>query len=232
MTTESYWNSQLYSLEVQCIPPRGIHFQYPGAVHHTRWMARAIDSIKMVLFQSQYNFRKQQEMSRRGSSVSYGQTVWSHLKSVSIFVTRIYVRYWFQCPSATGAPGNYLDLLHELLNLFLYPDKDVAKAAPTAFDCHMWYLSKHLIASAFFDEKVSHEKRLVVAALRHNVGSEDPLKRIYPSKEPHSLHNFMTTSSLQFLKILKLDEHYSWSMTRASGTTWNSTNEIKIPATQ
>src|SRR6218665_3819424 len=104
--------------------------------------------------------------------------------------------------------------------------------ATTAFDCHMWYLSEHLIASAFFDEKVSHEKRLVVAALRQNVGSEDPLKRIYPSKEPHSLQNFMTTSSLQFLKILKLDEHYSWSMTRASGTTWNSTNGIKIPATQ
>src|SRR6218665_591373 len=64
--------------------------------------------------------------------------------------------------------------------------------ATTAFDCHMWYLSEHLIASAFFDEKVSHEKRLVVATLRQNVGSEDPLKRIYPSKEPHSLHNFVS----------------------------------------
>src|SRR6218665_2458098 len=105
------------------------------------------------------------------------------------------MRCWFQCPSRTGAPRNDLDLLHEL---FLYPYKDVAKAATTAFDGHLWHLSEHLIAFAFFDEKVSHgEKRLMVAALRQNVGSEDPLKRIYPSKEPHSLHNYVTTSSLQ-----------------------------------
>src|SRR6218665_2406447 len=47
------------------ISPRGMHFRYPGAVHCVRWMARAIYSIKMVLFRSQYNFRKQQEVSRR-----------------------------------------------------------------------------------------------------------------------------------------------------------------------
>ena len=71
---------------------------------------------------------------------------------VSIFATRLYVKaYWFHCPSGTGAPRNDLDLLHEL---FLYPDKDVAKAATTAFDCHLWYLSEHFIAFACFDEKV------------------------------------------------------------------------------
>ena len=176
-------------------------------------MTRAIYSIKTVLFRSQYNFRKQQEVFRWGSSVSYGQAVWTHLKSVSIFVTcrPIYVRYWFQCPSATGASWNYLDLLHELFNLFLYSDKDVTKAATTAFDCHLWYLSEHLITFAFFNEKKDghKEKRLIVAALRQNVGSEDPLKRIYPFKEPHSLHNFVTILyDSSFFKILKLDEQF------------------------
>jgi len=28
-------------------PPRGIRFRYPGAIHHARWMARAIYSLKM-----------------------------------------------------------------------------------------------------------------------------------------------------------------------------------------
>src|SRR6218665_1137501 len=65
--------------------------------------------------------------------------------------------------------------------------------------------------------KYPMRKRLVVAALRQNFGSEDPLKHIYPSKKPHSL----TTSSLQFFKILKLDEQ-SLTLTRVSGTTWNS----------
>ena len=35
-------------------PPRGIKFQCPGALHRARWMARAIYSIKMWLFRSQF----------------------------------------------------------------------------------------------------------------------------------------------------------------------------------
>src|SRR6218665_1994105 len=53
------------------ISSRGIHFRYPCAVHCAGWMARAIYSIKMVLFRSQCNFQKQQEVFRRGSSASY-----------------------------------------------------------------------------------------------------------------------------------------------------------------
>src|SRR6218665_283682 len=82
MTNESYWNSQSHSLKVSL--HRKLHFQYQGAVHCARWMAKAIYSIKMLLFRSQYNFQRQQEVSRRVSSASYGQTVCNRQKSVSI----------------------------------------------------------------------------------------------------------------------------------------------------
>jgi len=51
---------------------------------------------------------------------------------------------------------------------------------------------------------------LVIAALRQNVESEYSLKRVKlcTFKKPHSLHNFVTTSSLQFFKTLKLDEQF------------------------
>lgn len=36
------------------IPPHGIRFRYPGAIHRARWMARAIYTLKMWIFHSQY----------------------------------------------------------------------------------------------------------------------------------------------------------------------------------
>src|SRR6218665_698603 len=186
MITESYWNSQPCSLEVS------FHGDYISGIQ-VRYIALAgwqepFIPQRWCCFEASIIFRSSMKCPEEDHQPLMGKQFWNHLKSVSVCVTRIFVRYWFRCPSGTGAPRNDLDLVHEL---FLYPDKDVAKAATTAFDCHMWYLSEHLIASAFFDEKVSHGKWLVVAALRQNVGSEDPLNRIHPSKELHSLHTLL-----------------------------------------
>jgi len=37
---------------------RGISFQYPGAMHHTRWMSKpkAIYSLKIFIFRKQFKF--------------------------------------------------------------------------------------------------------------------------------------------------------------------------------
>src|SRR6218665_96041 len=138
-------------------------------------MAKAIFPSRWCCFEASTVFRSSRKCPEEVHQLLMDKQFGTIL--INIFSPRLYVKaYWFHCPSGTGAPRNDLDLLHEL---FLHPDKDVAKAATTAFDCHLWYLSEHLIAFALFDEKVSHgEKRLVVAALRQNVGSEDPLKRI------------------------------------------------------
>jgi len=65
--------------------------------------------------------------------------------------------------------------------LSTYQNKDVAKAARTAFSRLLWYLSQLLVGFAFFDARVSmDEKRLLVKALNENSGSIEPLKRIPP----------------------------------------------------
>src|SRR2546425_9478883 len=92
-------------------PPGGINFHYPGAIHRARWMAKAIYALKMWLFRNEYPMH-QRSMSSRGSS--HCQRVWIHLKRVSLFVTLIYVKYWFQTPSSVAAPRNDLTLLQEL----------------------------------------------------------------------------------------------------------------------
>jgi hypothetical protein len=183
-------------------PARGISFRYPGAIHRARWMARAIYSIKMWLFRDQYKL--QQRAGSRGTS--HSDKVWDHITKVCIFVTAVYVKYWYQCQSAAQAPRNDLSLLHLLLE---YPDRTIAEAATQAFGRHLWYLSEILVAFALFDDEVSiAEKRLMVAALKEKDGSEDPPKRI-KLKDIHDLsskqlHNFVTKTTGRFFTILDL----------------------------
>ena len=76
-------------------------------------------------------------------------------------MTRIYAGYWFQSQLPTQVPRNDLDMLCALT---VYPN-EVASAAITAFQRHLWYLSELLVGFAFFDDGVStEEKRLMVSA--------------------------------------------------------------------
>jgi len=137
--------------------------------------------------------------------------IWNHLKEVSLFVTAIYIKYWFESPVSTAAPRNDLALLCTLSS---YQNKEVAKAATMAFNRHLWYLSELLVGFGFFDDDVTiEEKRLMVVALKENEGSKEvkkPLNRITPFLEPatKSLHDFITTSTIRFFKILGLSEDF------------------------
>jgi len=97
-----------------------------------------------------------------------------HLSEVCLFVTGVYIKYWFQSPSSAAAPRNDLNLL---CTVSAYPNRKVAEAATTAFGCHLRYLSELLIGFAFFDDDVSIEvKRLMVMALIDTEGSDEPPK--------------------------------------------------------
>jgi hypothetical protein len=187
------------------VPRRGIRFMYPGAVHRARWMARAIYCIKMWLFRSEYPLQQRSGISR---SLSTSDRLWSHLKRVCLFVTCVYVKYWFESPSSTGAPRNDLNLVESLTH---YPDKDIANAASAAFGRHLWYLSELLVGFSFFDQDVSaEEKRKMVVALKEREGCEQPSKRIpmFFQSSSKGLHDFVTKSTMRFFKILDLSEDF------------------------
>lgn len=183
-------------------PERGIRFQYPGAIHRARWMARAIYCIKMWLFHKQYEPLQPGSNTRKSRGLSHSQKMMRHLQEVSLFITKVYLKYWFECPAANCAPRNDLALLCALSE---YPNAEIAKAATTAFERHLWYLSETLVALGFFDDAVTvEEKRLMVASLQGVAGSDKPLKRIQPFKHPTTkkLHNFVTKNSRNFFEIL------------------------------
>jgi len=139
------------------IPPRGIHFQYPSAVHHARWVARAIYSLKMVPFWRQYNFQKQQQVSQRVSSASYEPLrfgiTWSQSVCCYSYLCEILVsmsicnrssKEWSTC-----RPSPWVVLVSR---------ERCGQSSYHSFDRHLWYLSEHLISFAFFDEKVGYRK--------------------------------------------------------------------------
>lgn len=97
----------------------------PGAAHHARWMARAIYAIKMYLFRKQYMMTETEETS---------------IRDVCIFVVKYYVKYWFSCTSATIAPRQDLNFIHDMI-MYMECEPDVAKAAIAKICNHLWYLS-------------------------------------------------------------------------------------------
>src|SRR6218665_322089 len=202
-------------------PPRGIRFRYPGAIHRARWMGRAIYSIKMWLFRKQYEPLQPGAGSRKCRATSYSQKIWHHLQQVSLFVTSVYLRYWFESPAPLSSPRNDLALLCTLSE---YPNTEIARVATTAFERHLWYLSEILIALAFlYDAVTTEEKRLMVAALRE--GQDEPLKRIPPFQHPNTktLHNFVKKKQIISLQFLAYPRS-SYRLIRVNGNVTRSTN--------
>lgn len=75
------------------IPPREVHLMAPGAMHHARWMAKAIYALKIWLFQKQFSLTARQER---------------ELCNICIFAVVIYLKAWFTAPFAASAPNNDL----------------------------------------------------------------------------------------------------------------------------
>lgn len=53
------------------VPLRGISFRAPGAIHHARWLAKAIYCLNIFLFRNQFNFQQQEEKSIASISLSF-----------------------------------------------------------------------------------------------------------------------------------------------------------------
>src|SRR6218665_3261756 len=139
------------------IPPRGISFRKLGAIHRARFMSRLIYALKIILFRD------------AGFKLTKRET--QGLVDFCVFGVVVYIKSWFLCRLPTAAPANVLDLLKLLVQV----ESPSAKGALKKLQCgQLWYLSKELVALAFFDKDVeAFEKRAMVEGLRR-VGEEVP----------------------------------------------------------
>jgi hypothetical protein len=115
-----------------------IKLRPPGPIHHARWMAKAIYCLKIFLFRNKFKLSKR-EM--------------SNLRSICIFLVRIYVKAWFQAPFPIEAPFNDFLFLKSILEYKTINEK-ISRAAVKKFVRHLWYLSPEVISFSVFDSRI------------------------------------------------------------------------------
>lgn len=170
------------------VPVKGISFKSPAGIHRARWMAKAIYSLKVWMFRSQFTLTKTEEVG---------------VQNICLFVVKLYLKFWFQAASAVSAPRNDLLFLTEI-DKYAEENKDVSKVALNKFLQHLWYLSEELIAFAFFDDEVTIETKQSMVQALETPGEEHPMKRI--SLDPKlirtkELSDFVTSNTRRFFAI-------------------------------
>lgn len=136
-------------------------------MHHARWMAKAIYSLKIFMFRDQFSLSKREI---------------NGLRQVCIFIILIYIRVWFTSPLAIQATNNDLQLLKKLL-VSKKLNSSVSQKALKKLSDHLWYLNEELAALALFDSNVSEEtKREMCAAISQTEESKAIEEKRYVAK--------------------------------------------------
>lgn len=182
-------------------------FHPPGAVHHARWMAKAMYALKILLFREHFTLSSQQL---------------NGLKAFCVFVIRFYVKLWFRCSNAIKAPYRDLTFLKTIFNDS--KDPKTSTEVVRKFCKHLWYLGEESIALAFFDDDVPVElKRKMVTKLNiegeeiqpvDEEDDEDPSKRFVVNPKDveeivsKDLSFFVTHNTLIFFGRFDIDTNF------------------------
>lgn len=174
------------------VPPNGVRFRTPGALHHARWMAKALYALKMWMFRGQFKLTNREAKG---------------LLDVCIFTVLVYVRAWFSAPLSASAPNNDLLLLKSIVDYHRI-NPMLSDVAYKKFSAHLWYLSEELIGLSFFDPCVSAEsKRAMAVNIREKVGVCDPPKRANLNAEDvgnMQIQDFVTQNTMKFFQCLDI----------------------------
>ena len=186
------------------------NFRAPGSMHQARWMAKAIYSIKVWLFRSQFKLTLQES---RG------------LLRVNIFLAKVYITFWFLAPLAYKAARNDLQLIQQLQ---AYPDQDIGAATSRKLAGHLWYLSEDLILFSLFDPEVDFTtKREIVKRSLEQEGEEVPLKRVVvdlATVQQKTLPDFVSKRSRNLFSILGMPDGFL----AEDPESWNRRDDFKV----
>ena len=145
-------------------PKENYHMRQPGAIHHARWMAKALYSLKIFIFRHEFKLTKKE---------------YNGLLQVSIFIVRFYVKYWFTSSNIVMSPFNDLKFLQSMIS-YKAENSLVSKAALEKLVRHLWYVTDEMTALALFDPNVSDQDKLkLVAAFKEKENIKKPVKKLF-----------------------------------------------------
>jgi len=139
-------------------PTQGVKFHQPGAVSDARFMAKAVYSLKIAMFQSQFLLSKQQL---------------DGIRRLCIFIARFYAKLWFIAPVASAAPFSVLSFLRDVAS-FSEIDPVLVDIVFQKMSNHLWYLSQECVSLAFFDSSVPEDVKQKMRAALDKPGWEEP----------------------------------------------------------
>lgn len=186
------------------LPSDKISFRIPGAIHHARWMAKAIYCLKIYLFRDQFTMTKPLKKS---------------IEDICLFIVNVYVKAWFNAPKPNIAPNQDLQLLKALVD-YKKIDKDIADNALSKFSNHLWYLNPEQIGLSFFDDDL---ERTVKIRMINNLNSgkdkdgPNPSDRVVKAKldslEIHGILNkdvdyFVSSRTLNFFRRFDINTDF------------------------
>lgn len=178
----------------------GIVLKKPGAMHHARWMAKAIYCLKIFLF-------------RQTFPLTPRETLW--LRDLCIYIVRFYIKFWFRSTIPSEAPNNDLVLLRQLHD-YRKIDNVLATAVLNKTRNHLWYLSGECVALCLFDKNVSCEEksRLVNEMTKeNNIDTDDPKRiNVTLNEIPHfltkQLTDFVTPNTINFFQRFNIKTNF------------------------
>ena len=129
-------------------PTKVISFESPAGLHHARWMAKIIYSLKIWIFCAQFKLTTRET---------------NGVQEICLFATRLYLEAWFTAPCSCSAPFQDLRFLKAIHQ---YPNQNISKIAMKKFIWAPLVPTEELAALAFFDDSIpAAEKHKKVKAL-------------------------------------------------------------------
>lgn len=180
--------AELLQLALMCLGNKCFtKFRRPGALHHARWMAKAIYGLKMYLLRSQFTVDSEYE---------------TNLLRFVLFVVRIYLKGWYNAPSATSAPSNDLKFVESLRT---YGDEEISQTTYKKITNHLWYLSEINVCLALFDDTVDNNVKKAMLANFSKQSDGKNMKRVKKFNPNSKLQDFVSNQSLIFFKIFNVN---------------------------
>lgn len=202
-----------------------IVFHTPGAIHHARWMAKAIYCLKIYIFRDEFELSINEK---------------NGLRDICIFIVTVYIEAWFKASYAAMAPYQDLLFIRKLYNYSLI-DLNISRIALHKFRNHLWYLTPEAVALAFFDTNISvPSKQIMVINLNKKTELDGKIKRLnlketeIPEFVKNEIEYFVSSKTLDFFKIFNLDTKFlsndpsTWSKNSSYKTAFQMVSKLRV----
>ena len=189
--------------------PGDIRVKAPGAIHHARWMAKTLYTIKIALYRDQL-----QEV--------HSKEEIQEITSLAIFLALFYTEPWLTSTNAKDSPINDLKLLKKLTkteesikkNDTVWPAQflSLVVRAREKFENHLWYLSERLIPFSLFSDNLDvAEKQQLRKTMMKFENSLPSAKQEMPFSSNlgrKTLKDFVGQDSWAIFPLLDLDSSF------------------------